>query len=193
MRIGLFGGTFDPPHLAHLEVAQTARLFAQLDRVIWMTAGDPPLRQHGPFASALDRLEMTRLEISGNPVFEASGWEVNRVGTSYSVQTVRYLTELHPDDELFLILGGDSLRSFHKWREPYEILGLTKLLVFSRGGHDYSDVEAVILKSTTMIDDTPEIDISSLEIRKQIAAGKSIRQLIPDSVADYIRDQGLYQ
>ena len=193
MRIGLFGGTFDPPHLAHLEVAESTRLFAQLDRVIWMTAGDPPLRQHGPFASALHRLEMTRLEIAGNPAFEVSGWEVGRVGRSYTIQTVRYLSDQHPDDELFLILGGDSLRSFHRWREPYEILGLAKLLVFSRGGNDYGDVEAAILQSTTMIDDTPEIDISSLEVRKRIAAGKSIRQLIPDSVADYIRDQGLYR
>ncbi len=192
MKIGLFGGTFDPPHIAHLAVAESARSFAKLDRVIWIPASQPPHRTGKPVASALQRLEMTRLSVNGNNAFEVSDIEQRRDGKSYTVDTIREIRTENPQDELFLIVGGDSLRTFHTWRDPAGILALAKLVVFARYRNQYSEVDSDVLQSTTVIPDTPLIGVSSSNIRKMIASGMSIRYLVTDAVADYIRTNRLY-
>ena len=193
MRIGLFGGTFDPPHLAHLAVAESARSFVKLDKVIWIPASEPPHRERRPFASSLQRLEMTRLAIEGNDQFEVSDIELQRNGKSYTVDTLQLVKDLYPRDELFLIMGGDSLRSFHTWREPSVILGLAELIAFGRDRSQYTDVHPEVLKHTTVLAETPLLAVSSSKVRKTIAAGRSIRYLVPDAVAEYIRTNHLYR
>lgn len=193
MKIGLFGGTFDPPHLAHLAVAESARSFVKLDKVIWMPASEPPHRERRPFASSPQRLEMTRLAIDGNDQFVLSDIELQRDGKSYTVDTLRQVKGLYPQDDLYLIVGGDSLRSFHTWREPAAILELARLIAFARDRNQYTDVHPEVLKHTTVLPETPLLAVSSSKVRKTIAAGRSIRYLVPDAVAEYIRTNHLYR
>ena len=127
MKTGLFGGTFDPPHLAHVAVAEAALSFADLDRVIWIPAADPPHRD-APDASAQHRFKMVELVVAENDRFEVSDIEARRHGPSYTVETIRLLEQALGNDEVFLIIGGDSLRSFHTWREPEAILDSVRLL-----------------------------------------------------------------
>jgi nicotinate-nucleotide adenylyltransferase len=135
---------------------------------------------------------MTRLSIEGNDDFEVSDIELRRDGVSYTVDTIREISTQNPQDELFLIVGGDSLRTFHMWRDPAGILALAKLVVFGRDRDQYPDVDPDVFESTTVIPNTPLIGVSSSRIRKMIASEMSIRYLVPDVVAAYIRTNRLY-
>jgi nicotinate-nucleotide adenylyltransferase len=192
-RIGLFGGSFNPPHVAHLAVAEAAREQARLDRVIWMPAAASPFKADEAVPASPHRLAMARLATAGNPAFEVSDLEARRGGVSYTVDTVCALAEAYPAASLFLIIGGDSLAGFPRWRQPGEILEHARLVVYRRPGDrlDEADLPAWVLDRATFVD-APRIDLSSSDVRAMLAAGRSARYLVPDAVRAYARENGLY-
>ncbi|HEX9658964.1 MAG TPA: nicotinate-nucleotide adenylyltransferase [Rhodothermales bacterium] len=192
MRIGLFGGAFNPPHLAHLVVAESARVHAALDRVLWIPTGRPPHKPDTPLAPSSDRFEMAERAIKGNPFFEVSDVEVRRPGPSYMIETIAILKDLHPHDRFDLVIGGDSLDAFHTWFRFEEIIRQAQLIVFDRHGLDHSHVSSAIMDRVNFVTDPLLLQISSSDIRRRVAAAKSIRYLVPETVEYYIRRQHLY-
>ena len=190
--LALFGGSFNPPHVGHLAVAEACAEGAALDRVLWTPAATPPHKQRHPaLASAADRLALVQAAVAGNGRFEASDVEVERGGTSYTVDTLRALAERHPGADLALILGADSLAGFASWREPRAILALARLVVYGRPGADPGDVPGWVTDRVTRVEG-PLIDLSSTEIRARIRAGRTVRYLVPDAVRAEIAARGLY-
>jgi nicotinate-nucleotide adenylyltransferase len=195
-RIGLLGGTFDPIHAGHIAAAAAAIDCAQLDRVIFIPAAVPP---HRPPAAAHEsqRLEMCRLATAGDPRFEVSDVELKRGGTSYTVDTLVEMRRLHPDDELFLVLGWDAARLFPSWRRPAEVRQLASIVIVGRPGSDApeeADLEPAGLGGHGVViclEPTPEV--SSSEIRRAIAAGESITGKVPAEVERYIAAHRLYR
>ena len=194
-KIGIMGGTFNPVHNAHLIMARYAKEQYGLDDIIFMTSGNPPHKKNMDMPDAKVRHEMLKAAIENDADFIADDYEVNLKEYSYSVNTLRHLKKLYPDDSIYFIIGGDSLCDFPKWYKPQEILSLCTLLVYPRK----TDTEAVINKTKEMyggdifLINSPEIEISSTEIRKRLAEGKSVRHMIPDSVLEYIRKNKLYE
>lgn len=194
-RIGLLGGTFDPIHSGHLAAAEAAIACARLDRVIFVPAAQPPHRAPA-VAPAQQRLEMSRLATAGDARFAVSDGELNRGGPSYTVDTLSEMRRLHPDDELFLILGWDAARLFHTWRRPDEVRALASIVVVGRPGSGAPreadlkpaglDGEGVVL----CLQPTP--DISASEIRRAVEAGESIAGKVPAVVERYITAHRLY-
>lgn len=192
MTIGVFGGSFNPPHVAHLAVAEACAEAAGLDRVLWMPAPAPPHKDARALAAPAHRLAMARLAVAGNARFAVSDAEFRRPGPHYSVDTLRALRAEHPDADLALVVGGDSLAGFHTWREPGAILGMARLVVYARPGADLSGVGADVLARATRVDG-PGLDLSATDLRARIAAGRSVRYLVPDAVRAYIDAHGLYR
>lgn len=190
-RVGLFGGSFNPPHLAHLVVAEAARDQLGWDRVVWIPAATPPHKQHQDMPAAEHRLAMTRLAVEGNPAFEVSDVEVARSGVSYTVDTVRELQETYPETAFHLLLGGDSLAQFGTWVRPDEIVRRVPLVVYPRPGADLAGVPTQVMARTTFLD-RPLLDPSSTVIRRLLRAGRSVRYLVPNAVLDYAAEHGLY-
>jgi len=186
-RIGVFGGSFDPPHLAHLVIAEQARAQAGLDRVLWVPARQSPLRQSGSEASGEHRLAMVRLAVEGHDGFAVWDGELRRHPPSWTVDTLEELTREHPGAELFLVIGGDSLESLPRWREPGRIRSLAHLLVYPRAGSAPAQDEG----ATRL--DVPRLEVSSTDIRRRVREGESIRYLVPDSVRGYVERHGLYR
>ena len=189
--VGIFGGSFDPPHVAHLAVAEAARDRLGLDLVLWIPAATPPHKQGRTMEEAYHRLAMTRLAVAGNPAFAVSGIEAERGGVSYTVETVRALQQAHPGTDFRLLLGGDSLAQFASWREPEEILRRVPLVVYPRPGADLADVAPAVMARATVVD-RPLLDPSSTAIRRLLRAGHSARYLVPDAVLAYVAEHGLY-
>ncbi|MDT0632822.1 nicotinate (nicotinamide) nucleotide adenylyltransferase [Rubrivirga sp. S365] len=190
--LALFGGSFNPPHVGHLAVAEACAEAVGLERVLWAPAATPPhKRGHADMAPAADRLALVRAAVAGNERFEAWGGEVERGGTSYTVDTLRALAEQHPGAEIALVLGGDSLAGFASWREPRAILDLARLVVYDRPGADLADVPAWVTDHATRVAG-PLVDLSSTELRARIRAGRTVRYLVPDAVRAEIAARGLY-
>lgn len=197
MRIGILGGTFNPPHLAHLICAQEAYLQLALDRVILMPAGRPP---HKPSLEgepgAEHRLELCRRAIGGDSRFEVSDLEVRREGPSYTVDTLYALSSLMPDSELFLIVGGDVAAGLPDWHEPEKVLSLATLAVARRRGTTRASIDAALSSlqggDRTEFFRMPRIGISSTEIRQRVQSQQPITYLVPDAVASYIDEHRLY-
>ena len=187
-RLGVFGGTFDPPHVGHLIVASDACDVLRLDRMLFVPAAVPPHKPDGVVATPEQRLEMVRAAIAGDARFEADDLELRREGRSYSVDTLRELRERYPDAELFFVLGADQLRDFHSWREPGEIARLARLAAVARNG----DPVPAIPYEVTRVPVT-RIDVSSTDVRRRIAEGRSVRYLLPEGVAEVVREYGLYR
>lgn len=193
IRIGLLGGSFDPPHNGHLLAAGDAKDALQLDCVIFIPAAIQPLKadkQVDDRASAEHRLAMTRLLVDGLPGFEVNAIEIERGGLSYTVDTLSTLASQLQSSELFWLAGADVLRTFAKWRTPEKIVELATLVVMRRSGEP---AEVSGLPGPPKLIDTRRIDISSTEIRQRVREGKSIRGFVPDAVADYIASAGLYR
>jgi len=192
MNIGLFGGSFDPPHLAHLIVAETVREQFHLDQIWWIPAFDPPHKAEASLAASPHRLAMTQRATQPNPGFAVSDIEVRRAGTSYTVDTVRQMQETHPAYTFSLLLGGDSLRDFASWYQPEEIVARVPLIVYRRPG-----VAGVappsFAEGRIRFAEAPSLALSATEIRARVRAGRSIRYLVPDAVRSYIEEQGLYR
>ena len=196
-RIGLFGGTFNPIHIAHLTIAEEACLRAGLDRVIFIPSGESYFKDPRQIASRVDRLMMTRLACGS--VYEVSDMETRREGPSYTAVTCRAFREMYPDDELFLILGADSILEIDRWRDPAAIFEAVSVLAFTRGGQDnaalLAEVERLRIKYGARIEviDVFMLDVSSSDIRRFIADGHAFRHLVTEDVYRYIRQKGLYR
>ncbi len=188
MRIGVLGGTFDPPHMGHLIVASTAFDALRLDRMLFVPAAAPPHKLGQVVAIAEQRLRMVRLAVQGDSRFEVDDLEIQRPGASYTVDTLRALHERDPASELFFLLGADQLRELHTWREPDEVVRLACLAVLSRGGDEIADADRYRIRPVAV----PRIDIAATEIRRRIRAGESIRYLVAEPVREMIERERLY-
>ena len=200
MRIGVFGGSFDPIHYGHLILAEQCREQAKLDRVIFVPSRIAPHKQYGSSATERQRVDMLRLAIAGHPAFDVSLIEIDRGGVSYTVDTLNELRKIHPEDLLFLLMGDDSLQDFCSWKEPGHICQLAILLVAARPGNadvdlnalrSYLDEARFELFKNHMIHNLL-IEISSSDIRRRVRESKSIRFLLPRAVEKYIETQKLY-
>lgn len=189
VRIGVFGGTFDPPHIGHLIVAQDAWSALELDRVLFVPAASPPHKTGSRITPAALRLEMLRAALAGDPRFEAEDLELRRAGPSYTVDTLRELRARYPAASLFFLLGSDQFRELHTWREPDEIARLARLVVLSRGGSE-EDGRVEFPHQRLRV---TRIDLSATEVRARVAAGEPIRYLVPEGVAAVIEREGLYR
>lgn len=193
MRIGIFGGSFDPVHYGHLIFAEICREHCELDEVRFVPAAVPPHKQDQGRAANEHRLQMLQLAIGGNPKLSVWDAELRRGGVSYTVDTLQALHDEQPHDEIYLLLGADSLFDLPNWREPRRICELATLAVANRPENppvDFSLLEHV--KSPQIVVPMPQLDISSSEIRRRVANGQSIRYQTPRAVEEYIASQGLY-
>lgn len=181
MRIGVFGGSFDPIHHGHLLAASALAEALALDEVRMVVARRQPLKGGGHGAAPEHRGAMAALAVSGHPVLVADGSELAREGPSYMVDTLRAFQAERPSAELVLLLGADAAAEFPKWREPEAIRALARVEVFSREGRGGGGVPV------------PRIDLSSTDIRGRVRAGQSIRYWVPEAVADYIAVHRLYR
>ena len=192
MRIGIYGGTFDPIHQGHLILAEACREACQLDRVWFMVTGAPPHKPRGR-TDANHRLEMTRLAIAGNPHFEVSDRETRTPGPHYSVETLAAIHQDHPADDLFFMIGGDSLIDLPQWREPGRILALATLIVANRPGFEPPALDPGIDARPILHVPIPPIGISSSDLRRRLGEGRSIRYQVPRAVEAYIDAHKLYR
>jgi nicotinate-nucleotide adenylyltransferase len=196
LRIGILGGAFNPPHIGHLVCAQEALVQLGLDRVLWVPAGQPPHRELEADPGAEARLEMVELAIAGDERFASSRIEIDREGPSYTSDTLRELRKAAPDDELFLILGGDQAAALPRWHEPEEVLALATVAVVERVSWTRNAIGIKIarLKGTERVRylDMPLIQVSSSAIRRRVARDRPIRYLLPASVESFIAAKGLY-
>jgi nicotinate-nucleotide adenylyltransferase len=198
-RIGILGGTFDPPHIGHLWLATLAADALGLGRVLLMPAARPPHKGGKAVSNAADRVTMTRLLIAGDPLLDLSLIEVERPGPSYTVDSLVALrASLDADAGLVLIMAADSFAEIDTWREPDRLLELAEWAVGPRPGSELPDREALrerfgAAESRIHVLDGPSLDVSSSEIRRRVAAGRSIRYLVPRAVEELIADRGLYR
>ncbi len=197
-KIGLFGGTFDPPHIGHLILASEAVSQLGLSRLLWMLAPDPPHKLEQPITPLPHRLEMLRRAIAGNPSFDISYLEIERPGPHYTIDTVRQLSRLEPDSDIVLLLGGDSLRDLPTWRLYTDLVAeVYKIGVMRRPGEpfDMHVLEEKIpgVTEKVVFIDAPLQDLASREIRRRVASGGVYRCYVHPAVYDYIRVNRLYQ
>lgn len=191
MKVGIFGGTFDPPHVGHLIIAETVREQFGLDRVLWIPSRQPPHKEN-PDIEPEDRLAMTLRTVADNEAFVVSELELKRTGPSYTIDTVQELQDTQPEREFVLIIGGDSLRTFHTWRAPDEILQRVPLVVYRRAPDDEQAAKERYARQARFAD-APLLGLSSTDIRKRCRKGRSIRYLVPEAVRTYIAQHALYR
>ncbi len=189
-RIGILGGTFDPIHSTHLEIARAALRLAPLDRILFVVAATPPHKRSEVFAKAEDRLALVQAAIEGEPGLEACRIELDRSGPSYTVDTLQALHALHPEAALFFILGQDSLADFPCWRNPSGILALARILAVCRPGV-HADIPQVLAGYVDEIPFPPST-VSSTDVRARLAAGETSLPMLPPSVEQLIRERKLY-
>ena len=187
MRRGIFGGTFDPFHIAHLSAAEAAFHALQLDVVTFIPAGDPWQKSDRALSSAGDRLNMTRLGVAGVDYFEVDDREVGRTGPTYTIDT---LDEM-PDDDITLILGADAAAGLGSWHRAADVLERVDIAVVPRPGTTADDVALAPGRVSWIA--MPELDVSGVRLRQMLASGLSIRFLVPDAVWAYIREHHLYE
>ena len=211
MRLGIFGGTFDPPHVGHLLAASDAIEHLTLDRLVFVPAAVQPLKAGRATASAAHRLAMVRLTVGNDPRLETDSVEVDRDGLSYTVDTLREFARRVPSAERYFLVGADVLASFAQWRDPQTVLDLATLAVLTRRAHAgegqpaaapgadeqrpnaaRSDVESLLQQRSTFVP-TRRIDVSSTEIRDRVRSGRSIHGFVTDTVGEYITAHGLYR
>jgi nicotinate-nucleotide adenylyltransferase len=199
MNSAVLGGTFDPVHLGHLMLAGVVRQYLAPAEIIFMPAARPWMKEHIAISSAEDRLEMVKLATCGREGFSVSTIEIERGGPTYTVDTLRELRGRLPEGrELYFILGWDNLLELPRWREPEALIRLCKLVAVPRIGRRVPDaamLEKLLpgLSSRVILLAKPEIDISASVIRERVRRGESIRHLVPDAVAGYIEQRGLYR
>jgi nicotinate-nucleotide adenylyltransferase len=202
--LGILGGTFDPVHIAHLALAQEAAESLGLERVVFMPAGSPPHKPGVAITPGADRLAMVKLAIAGNDRFDASRLELDRDGPSYTVDTLDALAAARRSGgagvagELTLILSADAFLGLRSWHEPRRVLELARLAVAPRDGYpeagpDFLETHFTGLADRAVFLDGPRIRLSASGLRDRAAAGRSLRYLVPDAVAAYISDHGLYR
>jgi nicotinate-nucleotide adenylyltransferase len=200
LRVGIFGGTFDPVHIGHLNVAEQCREQGGLDQVWFVPAPRPPQKLDRVLTSFGQRVEMIALAIAGHPAFRIDEIEKDRPGPSYTADTLEELKQLHPEHDLFLLVGSDCLPDLPKWRHPARILELAKLLVVARPGWPVLPLDQIRASLEMAADSAvhiqpiqvPLIDLSSTDLRRRVAEGRSIRYLVPRAVECYIHEKKLF-
>lgn len=194
MRIGVLGGTFDPPHVGHLLLASDAIDALALDRLIFIPAGAQPFKVNAPpVASALDRAEMVRLAVADDANYTVDEAEIDRKGLSYTVDTLEHLSERYKGAQLFLLMGQDTLASFEQWRNPKRIRELATLAVMKREGSDADGSSVEDTGNGVITVSARRVDVSSTEIRERLRSNKSIKGFVPESVERFIEARGLYR
>ncbi len=195
-RIGILGGTFNPPHVAHLVCAQEARAQLGLDHVVLMPVHTPPHKEAAGDPGGEVRLALCRAAAAGDDGLRVSRLEVDRPGPSYTADTLRALTAEQPADELTFIVGGDQAQGLPSWREPDVILALARLAVAERAGVVREDVRThlagLAAPDRLVFFDMPRLDVSSSDLRRRVAEGRPVRHLVPGAVAALIAQHGLY-
>jgi nicotinate-nucleotide adenylyltransferase len=197
MRIGIFGGTFDPVHLAHLILAEQCRDQGRLDQVWFVLASRPPHKSPNELTPFEKRAEMLSLALAGNPAFRLEDLEKDRPGPSYTADTLEELCRRYPEHEFFLLIGSDALRDLPDWYEPARIVARATLLVVARPGVTMLPVEEIEAKvgvpAQLEVVEAPLVAISSSDLRERMRQGRSIRYLVPRAVEAYIQDKQLYR
>lgn len=198
MRIGIFGGTFDPPHLGHLILAGESCDQLRLDRLLWVLTADPPHKQGHPVSPLQNRLDLVLAAIQDNPVFELSRVDIDRPGPHYAVDTVQIVAHQFPHAELFYLMGGDSLHDLPDWHRPMEFLReCTGLGVFRRPGDgvDLSVLEMALpgIGARLRFIEAPLLEISSSEVRERVRLGRPFRYYLPSGVYALIQSRRIYQ
>lgn len=199
MRIGIFGGTFDPPHVGHLISAADAADALSLDRIVFIPAAAQPLKVGRAVASPDQRLAMTTLMAGDEPRLAVDAIEIERAGLSYTVETVAELTRRAPGHEWFVIVGADVVRSFAQWRDPLGILRMAGLVILRRGDIDPAAIAGWMPRDEAgqvpayQILATRRVDVTSTDVRARVSAGRSIRGFVPEAVQAYIERGGLYR
>jgi nicotinate-nucleotide adenylyltransferase len=196
LRVGILGGAFNPPHIGHLVCAQEALIQLELEKIVFVPVGQAPHRGIEADPGAQTRLELVELAIVGDDRFESSRIELDREGPSYTSETLRQMRSAAPDDEHFLILGGDQAAALGSWHEPEEVLSLATVAVVERVSWTRNAIGIKLgrLKGAQAVRylDMPLMQVSSSAIRRRVAAGRPIRYLVPDAVASYVEANGLY-
>jgi nicotinate-nucleotide adenylyltransferase len=192
MKIGIFGGTFNPPHVGHLIVAEQVNTELGLDKIIFIPSFISPHKQEGESDLAEHRLAMTKLAISNSYNFICSDIEISKKETSYSIHTLEQLKRENDADIFFLIVGMDNYLTFQLWKEPHRILEFATLVVLNRPGYPKQVNEIFGTKNTVFVD-VPNIDISSSDIRRRVKEKRSIHYLVPNNVEEYISSNGLFR
>ncbi|QKY69517.1 nicotinate-nucleotide adenylyltransferase [Lentibacillus sp. CBA3610] len=184
--IGILGGTFDPPHIGHLMIAEEVRESMDLDEVWFMPSHEPPHKQKA-VAETLDRVEMAERAVAGNPHFKVETIEVNRLGKSYTFDTMKLLKKEHPDAVFYFIIGADMVEYLPRWHHIAELVNMVRFIGVKRKGYD--------LKSEYQVTevDAPLIEISSTEIKRRLAHNRSIIYMVPEKVENYLKEKQLYE
>jgi len=197
VRIGVYGGTFDPLHLGHLAVAEAVREAAGLARVLFVPNSRQPLKTDGPYASGLQRLRMVEAAVAGNPGFALSTLEIDQAGPSYTIESLDALRAAQPEVEWRFILGTDAANGLGSWRRPDRILAEYRPLVLVRAGWerlDWPALERVRPDARALIEivDVPHLAIASRDLRERIREGRTVRYLVPEPVMAIIEAEGIY-
>lgn len=201
MKTGVYGGTFDPIHFGHLLLAETARDFLALDRVVFVPAGIPPHKREKKITPGNDRAEMIRRAIAGNPAFELSRVEIDSNEVSYTARTLARFREEFPSDEFFLLVGSETLADIPDWFMPREVCRLSTPTVAKRPGAPdpnfarYQDLVPPerLAYFKRQIVPMPLVEISATDVRRRVALGQSVRYFVPESVRLFIEERGLYR
>jgi nicotinate-nucleotide adenylyltransferase len=195
-RLGVVGGTFDPPHCGHLVLAENGRVQLRLDRVLFVLAGQPPHKPDRPIAPAHHRVAMVEAAIADNPAFALSRVDLDRPGPHYTVDMLALLQREYPGAELFFLMGGDSLAQFLAWCDPASIVRQARLAVMRRSGHepDLAALERAApgLRERLLWLGAPYLDVASSDLRRRARDGLPLRYLVPPAVEAYIREHCLY-
>ncbi|MGQ0713289.1 MAG: nicotinate-nucleotide adenylyltransferase [Gemmatimonadaceae bacterium] len=185
MRLGVLGGTFDPPHVGHLLAASDAFEALELDRLLFIPSATHPFKGQSVGASAQQRLEMLALLVAGDPRFDVDPIEIERPGLSYTVDTLTYLATRYPNAQRYFLIGEDLVEQMSTWRSPERIVELAEVVVLTRG----AGAGAAPFRRLA----TRPIDVSSTEIRTRVRAGLPVHGFVPERIAAYVRDAGLYR
>ncbi len=196
-RLGLFGGTFDPPHLGHLILAEAARDQLNLDKVLWIVAGQSPLKLDRQLSPAPIRVEMVGAAIADNPHFALSRVDLDRPGPHYTVETLALLGAEYPNAEFYFLMGEDSLRDLPRWKDPAKLITQTWLAVLQRPGTDtdLSELDTAIpgVSKRVCWVQAPQLEIASSDIQRRIREGRSARYMLPEAVCEIVEREGLYR
>jgi nicotinate-nucleotide adenylyltransferase len=199
MKIGVLGGTFDPIHLGHLAIADEASRLLALNKVIFMPAGNPYFKDSAVISPAADRVKMVELALAGQASYVISLLEIERPGPSYALDSIMQIKkQFRPGDEIFFIMGWDSMMTLPLWHEPGSLIRLCTVVAAPRPGFPPPDLKTLSkdlpgIEERSIVMERPLIDISATLIRQRIAKGLPVNDLVPPAVAEYIREKGLYK
>ena len=191
-RLGLFGGSFDPVHCAHLKIARCALEQAQLDRVIFVPTAQSPLKLHKPLSEDTERLRMLNLALEGETDFEMNTYEIDRGGVNYSIDTVLYFQELYGNSKLFLIIGGDQFEQLDRWHRVHELVRYVTFLIYPRPVATHLPFRSIVDIHCQVIE-APLMETGSTRIRKRCREGLSLEGEVPSAVEAFILEHGLYK